>query len=542
MKKMRLLSLLALALTLLMLLASCGGTGAGTVEVKSLLDKQATVKNPTLSDAVRLPDLAGASLEEKAGDLYYFTAPADTGMKHIVYNAATDTVLLTKTNYYNEQFSVKLLAGRDGRTAEDYPAAYVLSTVYIVNDEPSHATLLLYSEDGTEVARRRYEKEQTAALPTPYERALDLVLFDGVLYRAEGSRLEKVTDVSPFAALPELSSLDCRIGDYYYQLDKTEGTMKAYDSELSPVSVYRVPEYGEVTVFSLLGNGNLLVQYRYEADPFSEEYDVLDGGKLFLVTEIVTAKGGKAKEIRCDYLLGDVFLFGEQQHDLMGVKREKVVMMAEATRIENRRLGERVTLLIDGKGTLSEVSDFNGERFEMLTLADDGAWVLSTEDSRYLIDERGRILGNLDDGSPLGTYINCDGALYRYDLTLLYDYGAEGMEVRSAITREAVILRKAAETGTGYDYYLFTGSGETLRKLVDADDRRKSFYGVVDGCYILRDTGGNTTTYRYYRPDGTEMLALSGTLSVLAGGEEYLLYSAESGSGTTEFYRVAVTD
>ena len=175
MKKMKLLSFAAFLLALLTLLVSCGGTGAGTVKVADLLDGKATADAALYGNFREVTGLDGVLLRAHHGDLYYFVADASTGTKHIVYNAATDKVLTTKTNYYNEEFSVVLLSDEDGRTGEASLSAYVLTSRYLVSDETSHATITLFSADGTEVARRRYEKEEVAAgMPTPYEAALDL--------------------------------------------------------------------------------------------------------------------------------------------------------------------------------------------------------------------------------------------------------------------------------------------------------------------------------------------------------------------------------
>ena len=136
-----------------------------------------------------------------------------------------------------------------------------------------------------------------------------------------------------------------------------------------------------------------------------------------------------------------------------------------------------------------------------------------------------------------GEYLSHDGKLYDCDLTLRYDGKAEGMEAYHALGRDAVLLRKENTDGD-YEYYLFSGSA-TPRKIDDG--YRTAFFDTELGFYILRDTGGSTTTYRYYRADGTEVLSVSEPLSYLADGEGYRLYTARRTDGSLTVYRVAVT-
>lgn len=539
MKKMKLLSLLALTLALLMLLVSCGGTGADTLRLRGLLDGGAEVRRTTYGDLDKVEDLAGATLVEEAGDLFYFTVPASTGTKHIVYNAATDKVLMTKTNYYNETFSVTLLSGTDRLAiGEEYFAAYVLGSVYTVSDEPTHATLTLFSADGTEVATRRYEGDEVEKMASArYGAVLDLIVFDEVLYRATENGIDKVTEMTPFLGLPSFDTLDFRSEKYYYALGETE--VRVYDLSLAFVSSYRLPEYAEEPFVTVLENGNLLVQYRYLEDPEAEEYELLlDGEKYRLVTAIVTAKNGKAKEITCDYLLGYGRLLLEDSFAFMGIKRGKVSAIANATKTENRRPGEEVLLFIDAKGSLYELEELRGERIMNLQLVASGAWSATTETGVYLIDGKGEILGEVSSATCYADFLECDGKFYGYDLRPIYDYEADGMAFHSEMPSGAV-LKKEAEGTEGYDYYLFDGD-RTPTRIVSASDSEVSFYSVWDGFYVLRDTGGSAT-YRYYRPDGTEVLSVGEPLSYLAAGEGYRLYTAENADGETVVYRVEIT-
>lgn len=539
MKKTKLLSLFALLLLTALLLVSCGGTGAGRTELSDLLDEGATADAEIYGNFTAVTGLDGVLLRAHRGDLYYFVADASTGTKHIVYNAATDKILTTKTNYYNEEFSVVLLSGEDGRTGEASLSAYILASLYLVSGETSHATLTLFSADGTEVARRRYEKDEVAAgMSAPYEAALDLVLFDGVLYRAEGQGLVRVREVSPFDGMPELASLDCRVDKYYYRRDG--GEVRVYDTALSPISTYRVPAYASLEALEILGNGNLLVQYRYEVDPMAEDYDLFDpadGKKYCLVTEIVTAKNGKTKEIRCDYLLGDILTPTATMLTRAGIAEGKISQVAAATRITERRADEDVLLLINGKGGLSELADFRGEPMTLgISLVADDRFRIETEEAAYLVDADGGVLGDVSGLSFFGEYLSHDGKLYDCDLALRYDGKSAGMEAYRALGRDAVLLRKENTNGD-YEYYLY-GGGATPRRI--DGDYSTAFFGTEAGFYILRDTGGSTTTYRYCRADGTVALSVSEPLTHLAEARDYLLYTAKRTDGSLTVYRVAV--
>ncbi|MBO7293765.1 MAG: hypothetical protein J6V07_07525, partial [Clostridia bacterium] len=276
MRRTKILSLFALLLALAMLLVSCGGTGAGTVEVKSLLDKKATVESDAYGDIEKVTGLTDVTRRSNAGDLYYFTAETEVGnetyTKHIVYNAATNQILTTLTNSETVEHSVQLLSGYDYLTEENYFSAYfTFASNYDSEEEPTGASATLYAADGTLVDSKSYTKEEMENVSSDsFAAKLDLVLFDDVLYRANAEGIEKLMDVDPFAGLPGLDELQIKVGNYYYS-NNDDSTFKAYDESLQFLASYELPEYAELIGATVLGNGNLLVQYKYMDDVLSEE-------------------------------------------------------------------------------------------------------------------------------------------------------------------------------------------------------------------------------------------------------------------------------
>lgn len=548
MKKTKLLSLLSLLLLLGMLLVACGGTGADTVEVGDLLDKNAAPMTATYGSITQVDGLSDVSSRGSAGVLYYFTTTVEVGSvqrtKHIVYNAATNTILLTLTDSATLKYNVELLSGYSYELDEEYFCAYVLGSVnYDYEGDPTGSEVALYTADGTRVDSVTYTKDEMQTASRSYSYNLDLVLFDDVLYRATNEGFEVLCEASPFAVLPSITALDEKVGKYYYAAE--DGRVTFYDLSLELKSSYEIPAYAEDVVTVPLSNGNLLIQYKYIEDVLSDDYDYLDDGvKYQLVTEIVKAKNGKAEQIPCEYLLDNDI--DRVSPELYGFKEGKVSQIAEAIKITDRRVGEETLLLISEEGKLSEVAPFHGEQVNYITLVAEGLWELETEDHSYLINRKGKILANLSSASCYRSAISCDGKLYDYDLNEIYDYKANGMEYVTS-SQGSIVFRKEVGDSYEYDYYLFTGSS-TLRKIADAQNDDVSYYGTFNGGYILRDMSETTTKYVYYNADGSVALTLrnpnswtTNTLSSFAWGETYTLYTAKNADGDTVVYRMTIT-
>ena len=287
MKRTKILSLLALLLVLAMLLVSCGGTGAGTVKIKDLLDKKATVEINAYGNVERVSGLTDVVRNGYTGDLYYFTAEVEIGSetytKHIVYNAADDQILTTLTDSDTVKYSVQLLFGYNYATEENYFTAYVVSkTNYDSVGDPTGASATLYAVDGTVVDSKSYTEDGMSS--ASFAAKLDLILFDNVLYRADAEGIVKLTDVDPFAGLPSLNELVTKMGKYYYS-SNDDDEFKAYDEDLQFLASYELPEYATYVAATVLGNGNFLVQYKYVDDVLSEDYDYLEGQTKYQLVE-----------------------------------------------------------------------------------------------------------------------------------------------------------------------------------------------------------------------------------------------------------------
>lgn len=468
MKRLRFIALaLVIAITAIMI-CSCGSDVAKIIDKKSEFEK-----NPALSASSEITALKGFTYVSSAANLALFKNAED---KYSVYNITTGTVVASfAAANDNSDIEVEL----DYVDAKPVDHAYiVVHKTTVVNLETTEETEL-YAANGTKLATAEGKK-------TPAE-IVDTVILDGKVYRAADGNLAYAFDYNTLGMSP---SIQGRNGDYYYGF--AGHTAYIYDLSFKLCVKHELPDYANVVSHAALLGGNMLIQYFYDADPYSDDYDYINGeDKYILKTLLIKAKSGDVKEIDCDYLLSTLYN-SEHSVEKYGIKDDYAVT-GEARLIEDRRLGNTVYVYADEDGKIKELGRINGSSIAQISRLAEDVWAAATIDEAiYLVNEVGDVIGDVSNASLYGGYLAHDGKLYNNDLTVLYDYEAEDF------TRVA----------GAYTYLLF------------------------------KDEDGN-----YYRFNGTaaEKLVLPEGAVLNAGSNYYTVYSAENGTNTCKVYNAEGT-
>ena len=291
MKKGKLLALLSVLMIAAMLLSSCGGakkiSKLGSFE--KVLNSKYDYAEAVVEKATALTELDGYALVTSNEEFILFSnTNEETGMmtyKVFAYRSAS--VVATFSNNEERTYSVNL----DG----DLPMFVVVKAT------EEKTTYTAYDAKGTEVVTTKY----ATSAPSKFG---ELVRYDDVLYAIEDDgKLTKSLEI------PENLSLSAPDywNDQYYYFTASRNVL-VYDASLNFVSAWYAPSTAAYANFFVLDGGNVLVQYMDILDPYTEDYEVYitemnDAGtvvvKYDLVTKLIAAKDGKAKDLKMDYYL-----------------------------------------------------------------------------------------------------------------------------------------------------------------------------------------------------------------------------------------------
>ncbi len=536
MKQAKVFSLLAVLLVAAMLLSSCGLFGAGEIKLKKLLNDDATVEAfPVPTVATELPDFTDMTLDESDGALYHFTRVSGSNTLHKVLNLETGNTVLSLEGSRMLTYAVSLGTVTYGNSiwnTEGY--IWVLKSETI--NGLIYKTTYLYDELGTLVAEISGEVTASA-----YE---GLLKFGNAFYRVSENSIKKIRDLSPLAKHPEP---EVQIGDRYYEIEELNDGVRVtvYDEMLDPVSTYKTPASAKDPVYTVLGNGDLLLQYLLYLPEGSEDYTALleDGGELLpveLVTVIVNSKNGKAKEIDCDYYLMLMSYLPEDEVTELGLNADRVSGYAHGVKIENGRIPEAdlddcCLLFIDSDGDLYSVKDFMGAHVNSVILWANDRFGVGTEDGRcYLVDGEGELIGEATNATPLGNrYLVCDGKIYGTDLRVLLDYKVGGFTLEYTIEGDGILYFKN-ERG---ELFTWNGSGEPTA-VKKGDDAVRNYTVYLWG-YAVTDYENDQIVL--YNVNGTDLLTLDTVYPGIAplGFSDAAFLISASVDGHTVYYRIA---
>lgn len=527
--KKKLLVLTAMMLCVVMALSSCS-LFTTTVKFKNFVDKDYTPDVNASRTTVNKVDISGKLNEDAGGDklgnviVLQGTNKTTNRTTHTIYNVATNKVIWSGEN------SVTKLA--DGEETVNYTlqkktvyldaAVDEITCVVIVIKEIRTVTsfsktvydITVWAEDGTEIVTLK-DVDENKALESIWT-AADLFSIQEKVYRlSKEGGAEFAFDWSSARQNP--TGYLTKAGDYYvdYTRYNYEYSVSIYDNCLNTILTYAPPVYdvidAEIPLFDLrnsshiLSNGNVIVQYVVGQDIMAKKYDfMLLGGKYNLHTVLLDVKTGKVKELKLDYIIGEV-MFGEATED-MGVSQE-VENVAFGYMIEDGRINQSVaaTKLLsvrnDGKIEGALELPMTGTTMENgITAVAHNRWLINTINGRsYIVDENGDVIGeDFDVDQRNGDLFLMDNRIYDWNLDVICDLSKENIE-------EIYVMDHGVFFKTRAGAYKLFANGE-LKTIADEDaaaDEKRIVKYLCQGAYMVMDASDAAgTKYEIYNDLG----------------------------------------
>ena len=373
----------------------------------------------------------------------------------------------------------------------------------------------LYQADGKLLKEAESEIKQ----PLP-ENILDLLVFEDMIYRANGETLSEVSSVSALAN--HVSKFEKKMGDRYY--DFGSDSFSVYDSNGAFYDIY-VYEKAEQTQYYLLENGNVLIQQQRPLPDDASKYDYSESGnKLQLKTYLWQAEKKAAKEISFDYLVDSIYPITQQDREEAkeesGVTfTDQVLNIACIAPIKDKMLQTSVWVLIDNSGSVTynlseQYKGLSGIPYPVAN----GVFAYETRGGQtFYIDGEGNLLRDMSTVDLVrGQYIVAGNKLYDTSYNLLLDYGKEGYKLEKVYETTAILSK-------GTDYIRFKGTAKSDMTEIRATDS----VAFEDEYYAVTASNGETT---YYAPDGTSIYKSKTQMSLIhAYGKKRLFSDIENG-------------
>ncbi len=544
-KKAKLTFLAATLLVVAMLLSSCGG-GLQAAKPEEIFtgNYEPEAKIPT-----RVSDIGaqGAEVRDTNGKFVHLYVASSRGAnntdipaKDMIYNMESDKMIYTFT-WDDEKTYLQHI---DFYQVEMYEAGLFTTTVRNFAEDGGNDTFVttLYDENGTKIASvDRIEDVHTTAV--------DLFLFGGTCYRmAADKSYAPVSEWQELAGESVLDSIREMTDTYYYAYrtvnDKTQVTV--YDKTLAYAASYRFPSYATVNAVGILADGKLLFQYTTALSDHAEKYDLLDenGAKHGLVTEILDVKANRTSQIKTDYIFDSMWsraVAGEKEW--FEAFTEKVNVVASVYEIKDQRVDSarrsvKYVILDENANAKASLTDMFPDMVQMVEpVAKDLYYYETHAGTAVLVKKDGTVLGDIS-GIRGGNnkYIFGESKLYNFDLTVAFDFSAQGLTYLSdggvRNTATGVFFKKA----DGSIYY-YTGSLKEVISKPQLDS--KSIETITDEYYIVRySENSSETSYTLYPADGQALITMNASIiSVSDYNGVYLFRSVKNGE--TVYYRVA---
>ncbi len=531
MKRSKLLVLTSLVLTLLMLFSACGKSE--NMLGKILID-ETTYTDSTSAYTVgeKIADLSGATVDSYRGELVLLKkdiADEVGKTKYMVYNISTNSIVWSETQTPTLGLSVTL----DYLSPSSDPVSYFVVQATTLNPDDVNAPV----EIDTTLYSATAEKLATVDGVADVVEIEDLIYFDGKCYRA--SKEGSIAYAFDYSTLAKLPGNVAKYNDVYYEWDGEAVT--TYDKDFQFIAKYRLPIHveddGELLGMVVLENGNLFLQYAYEADPYTDEYTyIAEGVKYILVTQIVDTEKGTSKEIKCEYVVeGAINMLQWDGEEVKGIDTKTVPVYGGAYLIENKRLSAYRCVIINNKGKITEIGEINGDQIESFSLFADNCWIVSTEGGEYLVDADGKVIGDVTEAETFGKFLYKDGKIYDAALNVIYDYRTNKQTIKSVVG-DSLLLEDEEDR-----LLLYTGSGDPV-VLIDKDSE-KTLVGVPGPLdyyrFVLLKDGEKLEVYNELGVlVGTVNDVNSGRINMVTSTDDAIFLTMYTPAGETVYYRL----
>ena len=492
---------------------------------KKVIDGSLYEKESVPSQIVNASGLEGKTYQYSSGELAYFVGKFAGSQYdiHVVYNLLKNEVVFTQTEGRTTNCEVTVSSVND--------CAYFVVTLSTCSEKNGYADwsetdykTTLYDASGNEKA--------TVSKDIEASKNNSFLVFDETYFEVDKETgINKLFEKSPLGKTP---SIDLVCGDYYIATE--DDIVIVYDKQMKIVSSYVLPGYAEQTGGGVLSDEKLIFQYTVEVDPENNKYDIFeDGEKYDVYTVVFNVKNGKAKEIKCKYIIeyvgyldGDL---GDDVHEQMGIN-DKLNAIGFVYPIVDQRIDDSIGYIasFDKNGKVKLFDKFEGLDVTGIKLVNTNRWAVNTTAGvTYLVNEKFEVIGDVtevnffyDAGDVYNDkYIAAGGKLYDYNLNEVFDFDAEDLDVVTMLS-SSVIFKDSN------DYYLYNGEltqltlSEEMTGLLDSKIIKRFDRCLGSNCYGVYDyTNERDVRYIIYNCEGKELINLSVNRTYFSVNVEY---------------------
>ncbi len=322
----------------------------------------------------------------------------------------------------------------------------------------------------------------------------DLVHFGEWVYRVSGSDKDgnvSFTFVLSSPFLEKLPEFTLRSANYYYVVES--GRIVVYDRYLKEVLYKEIPFTTTFSMFSVLDEDRVLMQYTQSVPDTAWDYDYVmdDNTKGKLTSVVIDVETGKETERDLDFIVASVVYSKGHMPDM--AEEESVLSLYEnlvgVIMIEDKKVlsaeseirfvdldSKRMTVRAD-VSELMNIEPIAANRFIKMTYSGD----------TYLLDETGKNLGffKYDSDYSNEVYSVKNGKIYGYDLQEKYNYEQNDYTFIAMLSRSVLLYK----SGEGYCLYNEKGEMSTYETVTQYGN--KSYFLVEeDDCTKIYDDQG----------------------------------------------------
>ncbi len=527
MKKTKLLLLIATLLAVATVFCSCGTTVSS---VNKFLNKDFDPKSDVYNDASTVSELVGYSIVKSNEEFVIFRSIYLTNVTYKVFSMNASKVIATFADS-ESVFAFKLFDyvpvvivakatktdDIEGTLGEDL--GDMLDGIEATIDELADVTYTAYDADGNIIKTTDYKPE------APYLINFDTCIFDYAAYSVStNGELTKEIDIPEYILV---DSIDHVNDDYYYVINGT--SISVYDHAFNTISHWVAPSYlSNIILPHIMNNGNILVQYTYEVDEDQKKYDLSDFGgeytaKLNLVSLIIDAKNGSAKEIELDYIVIDCYTNSNlnRYHNYLGEVSpfnddfENIAIIAP---IVDKKIDDSDASLdivfMNNKGKAQDslkIVDNQRASLSAISKIGDDLYIADTLTGSALINAKGKVQQTMNTSLTVcGEYFVGDRAIYNLDLESVYSLTDNKAEVLACIDNTVFVK---ATNDNGYTILAFRDGDYTTVYTYVKESNSTLFFNIIEGVgYVIVNSA--TKDHTYYNSEGKTLLTTAYELEV----------------------------
>ena len=453
---------------------------------------------------------------------FFVKTDAETGFNtYKVFSLRNSKVVKTLTDTAEVTYNLGILSART-------PTFYAYKTEKVwLNDEHSDFTLkhirTLYDANGNSIMSKTNE-----GLDTPYF-FHDWVIINRDVYTVEKTTgvLTKKTSIPRNVKLLGDSSVTFVNNNFYI---RTSLGFIVYDADFNYVGEWFKPVNVPSYRYSVLNNGNVLVQYDKRLEPTAEEYDYYTGNysdeiiKYDLVTEIFSITDQSATKVECDRYIETLYCNNYLRTQLsveLDLDPSKYLgdfeNVAITYPIQDKKINSNDNVidfvLVDNNAVLGRSVKLVPNQISLPEKISENLYQIRTTYGYALTDVEGNIIKQITTDiyslTQVGEYLYDEDAIYNLKYETVYNFSEKNAEIIGTIDNTIFVKQyPTAEKKADGDYtvYAFSnGASKEITKYTKDGEKNKIFALNTDlNIYSLYDS--ETKLYTYYNADGTAVL------------------------------------